>query len=152
MYPPEETYYLAIDPGQGGGFCYCCFSHQRGSVIISGKNDELSQLTINKATKVIVERVPPYVGKFIPSSAAFKLGYSYGWIVGKFANYKTHHITPQVWQKFLNIGTKGEQSTTQWKNLLKDEAIKLFPNQKRITLATADAYLLLHYALKNKLS
>jgi hypothetical protein len=152
MYQAEETYYLAIDPGQGGGFAYGCFTNKGGSVIICGKNSELEKLTINKQTKVIVERVPPYVGKFIPSSAAFKLGYSYGWIVGRFANYKTHLVTPQVWQAYLNIGTKGEQTTTQWKNKLKDEAIKLFPNQKRITLATADAYLLLHYALKNKLS
>ena len=147
MYQAEETYYLAIDPGANGGFAY-----QGGSTIICGKNSELEKLTINKQTKVIVERVPPYVGKFIPSSAAFKLGYSYGNIVGRFSGYKTHLVTPQVWQKFLNIGTKGEQTTTQWKNKLKDEAIKLFPDQKRITLATADAYLLLHYAIKNKLS
>ena len=147
MYQDPETYYLAIDPGANGGWVY-----KAGTVIICGKNDELPQITINKETRIIVEKVPPYVGKFIPSSAAFKLGYSYGWIVGRFAGYKTHHITPQVWQKYLNIGTKGEKTTTQWKNKLKDEAIKLFPNQKRITLATADAYLLLHYAIKNKLS
>ena len=146
-YTDNSTFLLAIDPGANGGWVY-----KGGPIVFCGKNSELPQLTINRETIIIVEKVPPYVGKFIPSSAAFKLGYSYGWIVGKFANYKTHHITPQVWQKFLNIGTKGEQSTTQWKNKLKEEAIKLFPNQKRITLATADAYLLLHYALKNKLS
>jgi hypothetical protein len=54
----------------------------------------------------------------------------------------------RYWQKFLGIGTKGKQSTTQWKNLLKSEALKLFPNRK-ITLATADAFLILHYALNN---
>jgi len=147
VYQDPETYFLAIDPGANGGWVY-----KGGATIISGKNNELERITLNKKTVVVVEKVPPYVGKFIPSSAAFKLGYSYGWIVGKFSGYKTHHITPQVWQKYLNIGTKGEQTTTQWKNKLKDEAIKLFPNQKRITLATADAYLLLHYAIKNKLS
>ena len=147
MYQDPETYFLAIDPGANGGWVY-----KGGATIISGKNNELERITLNKKTVVVVEKVPPYVGKFIPSSSAFKLGYSYGWIVGKFSDYKTHHITPQVWQKYLNIGTKGEQSTTQWKNKLKDEAIKLFPDQRRITLATADAYLLLHYALKNKLS
>jgi hypothetical protein len=147
MYQDPDTYYLACDPGANGGFAY-----KGGATVFCGKNDELAGLTINHKTVIVVEKVPPYVGKFIPSSAAFKLGYSYGWIVGKFANYKTHHITPQVWQKYLNIGTKGEQTTTQWKNRLKDEAIKLFPEQKRITLATADAYLILHYAIKNKLS
>ena len=147
MYEDDSTFILAIDPGANGGFVY-----KGGATIFCGKNAELAQLTINRETVIVVEKVPPYVGKFIPSSAAFKLGYSYGWIVGKFANYKTHHITPQAWQKYLNIGTKGDLNTTQWKNRLKDEAIKLFPDQKRITLATADAYLLLHYALKNKLS
>lgn len=146
-YTDDSTFLLAIDPGSNGGWVY-----KGGAIIICGKNNELAQLTINRETIIVVEKVPPYVGKFIPSSAAFKLGYSYGWIVGKFSGYKTHHITPQVWQKFLGIGTKGEQTTTQWKNRLKDKAIKLFPDQKRITLATADAYLLLHYALKNKLS
>jgi hypothetical protein len=147
VYQDPETYYLAIDPGANGGWVY-----KGGATIISGKNSELERITINARTLIVVEKVPPYVGKFIPSSAAFKLGYSYGYIVGKFSGYKTHLVIPQVWQKFLNIGTKGEQSTTQWKNKLKDEAIKLFPDQKRITLATADAYLILHYAIKNKLS
>lgn len=144
MYPPEETYYLAIDPGCSGGFVY-----QAGATIISGKNSEIEQLTINKKTVVIIERVPTYVGP-IPASSSFKLGYSYGYLVGRFSGYKMHLITPQVWQSFLNIGKKYEHKN--WKARLKDEAIKLFPNQKRITLATADAYLLLHYALKNKLS
>ena len=147
MYQDPETYYLAIDPGANGGFVY-----KGGATTFSGKNNELEKLTLNHKTVIVVEKVPPYVGKFIPSSSAFKLGYSYGWIVGRFSGYKTHLVTPQVWQAFLGIGTKGEQTTTQWKNKLKDEAIKLFPDQRRITLATADAYLLLHYALKNKLS
>jgi hypothetical protein len=146
-YIDETTYYLAIDPGANGGWVY-----KSGATIICGKNAELAQLTINARTNIVVEKVPSYVGKFIPSSAAFKLGYSYGWIVGKFHGYKTHHITPQVWQKYLNIGTKDEQTTTQWKNKLKDEAVKIFPEQKRITLATSDAFLILHYAIKNKLS
>jgi hypothetical protein len=140
----EETYLLAIDPGCSGGFVY-----QAGTTIISGKNSEIEQLTINKKTVVIIERVPTYVGP-IPASSSFKLGYSYGYLVGKFSGYKMHLITPQVWQAWLNIGKKSDHKN--WKARLKDEAIKLFPNQKRITLATADAYLLLHYAIKNKLS
>jgi len=144
-YTDDFTYLLAIDPGANGGWVY-----KGGSTIFCGKNNELSQLTINRETVVIVERVPPFVGKYIPSSAAFKLGYSYGWIVGKFTGYKTHLVTPQVWQAYLNIGKKSDHKN--WKARLKDEAIKLFPKQPRITLATADAYLILHYAIKNKLS
>jgi len=146
MYQDPETFILAIDPGANGGWVY-----KGGAITICGKNSELEKININQKTIIVVEKVPPYVGKFIPSSAAFKLGYSYGWIVGKFASYKTHHVTPQAWQKYLQIGTRGEQTTTQWKNKLKDQAIKLFPNQPRITLATSDAYLILHYAIKNKL-
>jgi hypothetical protein len=145
MYQDPDTYYLACDPGSSnGGWVY-----KAGTTTICGKNSEIEQLTINKKTVVIIERVPTYVGP-IPASSSFKLGYSYGYLVGKFSHYKTHLVTPQVWQAYLNIGKKSDHKN--WKARLKDEAIKLFPDQRRITLATADAYLLLHYALKNKLS
>ena len=134
---------LAIDPGANGGWVY-----KARTYVVCGSNHEIEQLKIDRETIVYIEKVPPYVGRFIPSSASFKLGYSYGYLVGYFKDFKTHHVAPQVWQKYLGIGTKGKQSTTQWKNLLKSEAIKLFPNHK-ITLATADAFLILHYALNN---
>lgn len=139
----SEQSYLAIDPGANGGWVY-----KSGATLISGSNDGIEKLKIERNTIVYIEKVPPYVGKFIPSSAAFKLGFSYGYLVGVYRQYALYHVTPQVWQKYLEIGTKGKQSTTQWKNLLKSEAIKLFPNRK-ITLATADAFLILHYALNN---
>jgi hypothetical protein len=64
-YIDETTYYLAIDPGANGGWVY-----KGGATIICGKNAELAQLTINARTNIVVEKVPPYVGKFIPSSAS----------------------------------------------------------------------------------
>ena len=58
-------------------------------------------------------------------------------------------VTPQRWQKWLGIGTsKGSASKTAWKNKLKAEAQRRNPDAK-VTLATADALLILEYGLFN---
>jgi hypothetical protein len=49
--------------------------------------------------------------------------------------------TPQQWQKWLQVGTIGGD-----KNKLKAEAQRRYPAQK-ITLKTADALLILDYAI-----
>ena len=61
-------------------------------------------------------------------------------------------VRPHDWQKHLRLGTKKDCSgTTEWKNKLKSEAIRRFPTQK-VTLATADALLILDYALEKGLA
>ena len=57
----------------------------------------------------------------------------------------TMEVTPQKWQKALQLGTKGNKSNTEWKNKLKARAQQLFPNVP-MTLAVADALLLLEYS------
>jgi hypothetical protein len=57
------------------------------------------------------------------------------------------HVLPRDWQKFYNVGGKGKQTTTVWKNILKQKAQALFPD-KKITLANADAYLITYFAVK----
>ena len=37
---------------------------------------------IDLIESAVVEKVPPFVGKAIPSSSSFKLGYNYGFLVG----------------------------------------------------------------------
>lgn len=54
-------------------------------------------------------------------------------------------VTPQKWQKALQLGTKGNKSNTEWKNKLKARAQQLFPNVP-MTLAVADALLILEYS------
>ena len=58
----------------------------------------------------------------------------------------TTEVTPQKWQKALQLGTKGHKSTSQWKNKLKAKAQQLYPKVPKITLAISDALLILEYA------
>ena len=141
--------YLCIDPGAKGGWVYC----DNSGPVFSGGNDELMDLQLNIRTTVIIENVPPFVGRLIPSSASFKLGRSFGWLEGYFTGrgFPVVLVRPQAWQATAGVGTKGKDLTTsQWKNKLKSEAIRRYPNNK-ITLETADAFLLLSHARQHNL-
>jgi hypothetical protein len=59
-------------------------------------------------------------------------------------------VRPQEWQKTNAVGTKGKQTTTEWKNKLKSEAQRRFP-LNTITLKTADAFCLLAHARQHNL-
>jgi hypothetical protein len=141
--------YLAIDPGANGGWAYQM--HGDGA-FMQGGNDELIDLCPTPDTTVIIEKVPAFVGP-IPASASFKLGYSYGWIVGLFQGrgFKVVLVTPQEWQKTLGIGKKDGATTTVWKNKLKAEAQRRFPFVEKITLKTSDAFCLLSHAQQHNL-
>ena len=69
---------------------------------MQGGNDELADLCPTPDTTVVIEKVPAFVGP-IPASASFKLGYSYGWIVGLWQGrgFKVVLVTPQEWQKTM---------------------------------------------------
>ena len=140
--------YLCIDPGANGGWVL-----DEGSQIIWGDNDGLVELCPPVNTTVVIEKVPAFVGRAIPSSASFKLGYSYGWIVGLWQGrgFKVVLVTPQEWQKTMGVGTKGKRTTTDWKNTLKREAQRRFPLVEKITLKTADAFCLLSHAQQHNL-
>jgi hypothetical protein len=57
-------------------------------------------------------------------------------------------VRPQKWQGYLSLG-KSEGDKTKWKNKLKQRAQSLFPSLD-VTLATADALLLLEYGNKTE--
>ena len=138
--------YLAIDPGANGGWAYQM--HGDGA-FMQGGNDELVDLCPSTDTTIVIEKVPAFVGP-IPASASFKLGYSYGWIVGLWQGrgFKVVLVTPQEWQKTMGVGTKkgGGHTTSAWKGILKREAQRRFPFVEKITLKTADAFCLLSHA------
>ena len=139
--------YLAIDPGSSGGFVF-----EFDGRITSGSNEIIAETDFPSDTIVVIEKVPPFVGRAIPSSSSFKLGYSFGWLVGLFQGrgHKVVLVSPQTWQKTMGVGTKGSLTTSQWKNKLKAEAQRRYPNQT-ITLATADAFCLLDHAKQHNL-
>ena len=78
--------------------------------------------------------------------AAFSYGTNYGQWLGIAASHevKTYTELPNNWMKWFGC-PKGMISRDR-KNWLKDKAKELYPNIKKITLATADAILICHYA------
>jgi hypothetical protein len=135
--------YLAIDPGASGGWVF----KMGDEACTSGGITELVDLHFPLNTVVVLENVPPFVGRVIPSSAAFKLGKSCGWLEGFYQGkgFTVVLVRPQEWQKTMGVGTKGASSTSEWKNKLKAEAQRRFP-LNTITLKTADAFCLLAHA------
>lgn len=56
-------------------------------------------------------------------------------------------VTPQTWMKTYMLKKDKGESTTAWKNRLKERAQQLFPHEK-ITLSNADAFLIAEYCRK----
>ena len=140
-------FYLAIDPGASGGWVF-----NNSDAVTSGDIDELVDLHFPLNTVIVLENVPPFVGRIIPSSAAFKLGKSCGWLEGYFTGkgFPVVLVRPQEWQKTMGVGTKGTSTTSEWKNKLKAEAQRRFP-LNTVTLKTADAFCLLAHARQHNL-
>lgn len=143
---------IAVDPGAKGGIAF-----QRGGEITLKGFTKFTETEFIESvrgydptnTAAVVEAVPPYVGKAIPSSSAFKLGYNYGFEVGVLMALKfpVHLVKPQKWQAGLSglAGLTGQARKRQ----LKNHACRLYP-QLQITLATADALLILDWWLNDR--
>jgi hypothetical protein len=154
---------LAVDPGQGGGFAWVSYQANTTDKTIYGlqkmpstTKDIITYLTQLRSIGIedaVIEDVPKFAGKNIPSSTTAVLFYNVGVIEGTLQTlgFSVVRIAPAVWQKFFRLGTRRAcASTTEWKNKLKAEAQRRYP-ELEITLATADALLLLDYyqALKS---
>ena len=139
---------LAVDPGVGGGFAI-----GQGGLVNTYKftteSEFLDLLAGKELAAAVVEEVPPYVGRAIPSSAAFKLGYNYGFEVGvlRAMGIPVHLVRPQKWQKGLS--GLGKLKGAPRKRKLRDHAVRLYPHLGKITLACADALLILNWFENN---
>jgi hypothetical protein len=140
----------AIDPGASGGVAILAKS--AGAAVIGlhpipADPAELAEL-IPFGSIIFIEKVPPFVGRIIPSSAAFKLGKSCGWLEGWAAGrqHRVILVSPQTWQAGLGIA-KGKLMQGQWKSALKAEASRRYPGVTGLTLKTSDALLILDYAI-----
>ena len=142
---------IAVDPGKSGGYAISI----NGAIEAHPYRDETEflehvhelierpDLTVIEAA---VEEVPKFIGRNIPGSTTFVLGYHYGWIVGalRALAIPVHLYRPQVWQKGLS-GVR-EAKGAKKKRVLRDHATRLFPSLKP-TMATADAILILRHHL-----
>ena len=138
--------WIAVDPGVKGGAALSCGDEPPELIAFTTESDFLDILERAPVdSDAIVEEVPPYVGRAIPSSSAFKLGYNYGFEIGALRafGFRVNLVRPQVWQKGLG-GLKGLEGAVR-KRKLKDHAKRLYPKAKGLTLKTCDALLLLDY-------
>jgi hypothetical protein len=144
--------YLAIDPGASGGLA---LYKKDGTIEVyplpSLTYDALADLVIDQYT-VVIEDVPKFAGRMIPSSSTATLHFGYGYLCGHFEarGYRVIKVPPQTWQKTIGIGKKGDLSSSQWKRKLRDEAQRRHPALK-VSLLTADALLLLDHARQHNL-
>lgn len=140
---------IAIDPGANGGIAIYSVSSRKIIEVVkmpATPSDLLEYLARFKDNSVCyLERVQGLPG--MGGAAMFSFGRGFGWIEMALIclKIKTVEVTPQKWQKALQLGVRGDKTATQWKNKLKVRAQQLFP-EVRITLAVSDALLILEYA------
>jgi len=156
---PAQQYTLGIDPGKSGGIAILGPLGSVACLPMPATDGDLIELIRETASNcedegwrlvAYVEDVPSYCGKNIPSSRAFVLGKHFGFCLGllEALNADVRLVRPQKWQKTVAMSRTRGTSQTEWKNKLKGEAQRRWPEiRKQITLKTSDALLILSHAL-----
>lgn len=142
---------VGIDPGQHGGIA--TYSVDTGKVIEVINMPETPQELLRFLryyqlnTVCYLEKVAGIPG--MGASRMFNFGKGFGWLEMALLACKipTIEVTPQKWQKELQLGNKRNKTKTEWKNKLKARAEQLFPYVGRITLDVSDALLILQYGI-----
>ena len=144
------TVHAIYDPGSSGGYAVC----YDGLKAITLHNidcptdliDHILELeeTHKGFLHAVIEDVPPYAGKNIPSYTSFKLGKNCGFLEGvlRARQIPVEFLSPKKWQKPLG-GLKGLSGSAR-KKALRNHANRLYPLLKP-TLKTCDALLMAHY-------
>jgi len=152
MTPTKEL--IAIDPGKSGGIAWKMAYGARAVPMPATEPDIAQKLKeiyyhLDKPT-VLIEEVGGYIGRPQPGSAMFTFGRNFGFLLGVLTclSARIVLVRPQKWQSFLSLGTS-DGNKTKWKNKLKSKAQNLYPDLD-VTLAIADALLLLEYGRKTE--
>ena len=152
------TLLVAVDPGVNGGIVWktqdgeiSCEKMPAGDAAVCELLAELSAKA--KDVEMFLEEPPLFAGKNIPGSAIGKLMWNAGVLYGASValGFRIHRVRPAIWQKAHPVGTKGDLTTTAWKNKLKGRAIELFPTVD-VTLWNADALLILDAASRGAIN
>jgi hypothetical protein len=147
---------IGIDPGKSGGYAIAWGGMNSINLHSLGEDFEFVEHIQDlkdhpdvTSIEAVVELVPPFVGKMIPSSSSFKLGENYGFIRGvlRMGEIPFTLVRPQEWQKGLS-GLSGLTSHKR-KKVLMNHAKQFFPTTKGLILQTADAILILRHFLLN---
>lgn len=162
---PAETkhgVWIGIDPGASGGLASIALDGVEAIPMPSTERDVwdwLNWFDPKMKPFAVIELVTGHVGggpicpvckqprNRSPGSSMFKFGRGVGVLTGMMiaAGIPFEEVHPATWQKGLGIKSKKKSETrVQWKNRLKSAAQRLYPSVK-VTLATADALLLMTY-------
>ena len=151
--------YIGIDPGQNGGIAVWSDMHLQDVIKMPPTVRDIYDYLASVRDRyddilVVIEDV----GQGMPgqsSSATAKFARHIGNLEGILTSLRlrTEYVKPQKWQREYSntIGTsKTCASKVEWKNRLKAEAQRLFPEAK-ITLWNADALLITLYGQRKQL-
>jgi hypothetical protein len=165
-HPGENTGHciIAVDPGSSGGIAWT--QPGKGVQAIKMPEDIIQAgAKIGEIVAVLGRRTVAYVERvagFFPKSKEpddgkqfrlegqshlmFNFGKNYGIVLGALSaiGCKVEIVESKAWQKPLFMNKKGK-SREAWKRELRDRAQRIYPGLK-VTLNTADALLMLHYA------
>ena len=141
---------IAIDPGASGGIAYITVNGMIDAIKMPETEGDVLAKLKNLRTYhevIVIEQVGGYIGGAgSPGSAMFNFGRGFGFLLGvsMTLGYRIEMVRPQGWQKALSLGNSKGMKKTEWKNKLKAEAQRRFPNLS-VTLSTADALLIIEY-------
>nr|DAJ27993.1 MAG TPA: HOLLIDAY JUNCTION RESOLVASE [Caudoviricetes sp.] len=145
---------IAIDPGNNGGIVIYSVDKQKviDMAVMPPTMQEIAAFIkiYSKNSVCYIEKVGGLPG--MSGSAMFNFGNGVGHLQMLLFLLKipTVEVTPQRWQKELQLGTRGNKTKTFWKNKLKSKAQTLFPYVGKITLATSDSLLICEYARRQE--
>jgi hypothetical protein len=154
---------ITVDPGKSGGMAWsmnglaeCKPMPETDTavtetlLVLTAMAGQEKVAYVEKVGGFIKPRTDGKAGQ--PGSAMFRFGHGRGVIVGALMAFGWRIIepTPHQWQRRLGLGTRSAcGSDAEWKNKLKAEAQRRFP-ECRVTLKTADALLMLDFATANE--
>ena len=143
--------YIGIDPGKSGGIMVIDELGEATAYKCPEEALDMSILfkliigeTAPDDVELLMERVWARPGNAVRS--AFTYGVNYGQWLGIAASHevKMHTVIPNCWIKW--VGCPKALPLKERKHWLRDMAKKLYPELKKVTLATSDAILITHYA------
>jgi hypothetical protein len=143
---------IAIDPGVGGGIGRYTTAHGICAFKMPDGVNAIWDAVPSGGGVAYIEDVPKYCGGKIASSSTAVLFRNFGRVEGLLTalGWRVILVPPKEWQARLNLGgRKSVDSQPAWKRKLKEEAERRFPNSS-VTLATADALLILDYAMEKE--
>ena len=154
MADKPNSIFISVDPGAKGSY-HVCINGLKTIIPYNLDSDQdfidhVADLQVEYEGNIeaILEHVPPFAGKNIPSFTAFKLGKHCGFLEGVFRTLRIpiHLISPRKWQQ--PIKGLGKKTGHERKRQIREAAAILYPHLKP-TVRNADSLMMAHYFFCN---